>query len=1611
MRRSLAVLVACAALGLLPAAAHAASPLDADPFTSKALAQFAAVDAVLPAGFTDTTVWSGLTTPTAVRWAPNGKVFVAQKTGVVNEYDSVSDPTPTTYVDLRQNVDDYIDRGLLGLAVDPGFASGRPYIYVMYTYDKDPNSTRFPAWNDNCPDPPGADGYGCPALGRLSRIDPDGTEHVLLQDWCVVYSTHTVGDLRFGPDGALWASGGDGASYGVPDYGQGDNTSPTPANACGDPPVPVRGDQMPPTAEGGALRSQAFRRPAGEAVTLDGSIIRVNPDTGDAMPNNPAIGDANANRRRIVAHGFGNPFRFTLRPGTNDLWTGDVGWNTWEEVNRSPDLSTVRNFGWPCYEGAGRMSAYDSLNVNICESLYSQGTATGPWATYAHSQDIGPCFAGTSSPTGVAFYTANQFPSTYRNGLFVADYARECIYFFRAGTDGLPDPSTLQAFGSKLGGAVDLQQGPDGALYYPDIIHGTVQRIAYPAGDHAPTARATATPDHGSTPLTVQFNGTTSSDPDSDPLTYTWDLNGDGTFGDSTSPTPSFTYSTPGNYTIRLRVSDPSGNTDTATVPVQAGDPPTPVIDSPADTFTWAVGDTIAYSGHATDGAGNPVPASGLSWQLNIRHCARTDTTQCHTHFGASVAGVSSGTFVAPNHDWPSHLELVLTATANGLSATKTIALQPKTATLTLNSNPSGASLTMGADTGTAPFTETFIQNSSTDVTAPAATTIGGTSYAFGSWSDGGALTHTITIPRNDSSLTATFAPDTTVTMAGSEAVGTSVSLAPAGAGEVYRITAAKTGVVTRLRLYVDGGSTASALTLGMYSDQGGNPTSLLGSGTRGAPTADAWNEVTLANPVNVTAGTNYWFALLNPLSSTGTLRWRDHAGGQSGGPERTSADRALTALPATWATLGSFSDGPVSGYAVGSTGAPPTNPALAVSPTSLAFAATTGQSNPASKTLSVTNTGGGTLSFTDADDATWLSVTPASGTAPQDLTVAVNTAGLAAGTYSANVTITAAGATGSPKVVPVTLTVSDPPPTGSTTLGGSDQVGTNGSAAPPGAGEAYRFTATTSGTAGKLRLYVDTGNAANQLILGLYADGSGNPTTLLGSGQISGLTAGGWNEVSLPSGINLTAGTNYWFALLNPNSSAGTLRWRDHAGGQSGGPERTSQGRTLSALPATWATLGSFSDGPLSAYVVGATGPPPPPALSVTPTSLTFSGTAGGSSPAAKTVSVANTGGGTLSFTASDDAPWLSLSPASGSAPRDVTATVDTSGLAAGTYTATITIDGGGVSGSPRTVPVTLTLAPPTPPALAITPSSLTFSATVGGAAPASQPVSVSNTGAGTLSWTTSDDQPWLSASPASGTNAGTVNVSVNPSGLAAGTYTGTVTIAAAGASGSPKTVAVSFTVTPPASGLVGAWGFDEASGATVTDRSGKGNTGTITGATRTTTGKFGGALAFTGTGRWVTVNDSASLRLTTGLTVEGWVNPTANGANSWRTLALKESATGMSWGLYPFGDNGFPSAHAFTTSELAATGTTRPALNTWTHIAATYDGTTIRLFVNGVQAATRAQTGSLVTSTQPLRFGGNAKWSEWFQGQLDEIRVYDRPLTAAEIQADMGTPITPSP
>jgi len=312
-------------------------------------------------------------------------------------FDSISDPTPDVFADLSADVHNFWDRGLLGLAIHPNFPT-QPYVYVLYTYYAPIGGTP-PTWGDNCPTPPGPTTDGCVVSGRLSRLTADGNvmtgpELVLIEDWCQQFPSHSIADLEFGSDGALYVSGGDGASFGFVDYGQagGGSGSPTPANPCGDPPTGVGGNQTPPTAEGGALRSQDLLT-SGDPVSLDGTILRIDPLTGAAPPDNPAAADPDANTRRIVAYGLRNPYRIAVQPGTSELYIGDVGSGLWEELNLHPNPSqTVLNFGWPCYEGGSGVSlrhgGYDSANLTMCEDLYLAGGVTPSLFAYHHDDDI-----------------------------------------------------------------------------------------------------------------------------------------------------------------------------------------------------------------------------------------------------------------------------------------------------------------------------------------------------------------------------------------------------------------------------------------------------------------------------------------------------------------------------------------------------------------------------------------------------------------------------------------------------------------------------------------------------------------------------------------------------------------------------------------------------------------------------------------------------------------------------------------------------------------------------------------------------------------------------------------------------------------------------------------------------------------------------------------------------------------------------------------------------------------------------------------------------------------------------------------------------------------------
>ena len=722
--------------------------------------------ATLPPGFTETITLSGLTQPTNIEFSPDGRVFVAEKSGLIKVFDSISDPSPTLFADLSTNTYNLWDRGMLGLALDPGFPA-EPWVYVLYAYDADIGGTA-PKWgtpgvlSDPCPNPPGVTADGCVVSGRLSRLQAAGNvatgpEQVLVEDWCQQYPSHSVGDLGFGADGALYVSGGDGASFNFTDYGQ----DGSPLNPCGDPPGGVGAVLSPPTAEGGALRSQDLRSTA-DPVGLNGAILRLDPETGAAMPGNPLIANPDPNAQRIIGFGTRNPFRMTMRPGTSDLWVGDVGWSSWEEINRiSSAGAPVENFGWPCYEGPGRQSGFDAADLNLCENLYAQGAGaiTAPFFPYSHSDRVvtgETCPSGSSSISGLAFYEGGDYPVEYADALFFADYSRDCIWAMRAGANGLPDPTSRLTFAAAAAGPVDLEIGPTGDLFYVDLDGGTVRRIAYSSTNQPPTAQIVATPTSGSAPLTVALNGSTSSDPNGDTLSYAWDLDNDGAHDDAFTAATSRTFTSAGVHTVRLRVNDGNGGFgETSQQILVDATAPVAVIDTPANGATWRVGDLIPFTGHATDAEQGSLPASSLTWSLVMHHCP----SNCHLHPIQTFPGVSSGQFSAPDHEYPSFLELRLTATdSTGLSDTASIQLDPRTVNLTMQTNPTGLALVVGGTSVTTPAVQTVIEGSTNSISAPTPQTLNGSAYGFVSWSDGGARTHDI-VANTSATYTATYTP------------------------------------------------------------------------------------------------------------------------------------------------------------------------------------------------------------------------------------------------------------------------------------------------------------------------------------------------------------------------------------------------------------------------------------------------------------------------------------------------------------------------------------------------------------------------------------------------------------------------------------------------------------------------------------------------------------------------------------------------------------------------------------------------------------------------------------------------------------------------------------
>jgi murein DD-endopeptidase MepM/ murein hydrolase activator NlpD len=435
--------------------------------------------------------------------------------------------------------------------------------------------------------------------------------------------------------------------------------------------------------------------------------------------------------------------------------------------------------------------------------------------------------------------------------------------------------------------------------------------------------------------------------------------------------------------------------------------------------------------------------------------------------------------------------------------------------------------------------------------------------------------------------------------------------------------------------------------------------------------------------------------------------------------------------------------------------------PTLSVSTVSLAFASQAGADPPA-QTVSISNTGGGSLNWSASEDIPWLTVSPANGTLSSaqntSAVVAVSTAGLNAGTYNGTINFTAPGVAGSPKTIAVSLTITPAPSIGlsATALAFTAQQGANPS------GQTLTVTNTGGGT--------------------LQWTASEPMAWLVGSPGTGSLTAG------QSAAINLSVNTSG----LQAGTYEGAI--------------------TISAPGAA----NSPQSVPVSLVVTAA----PVPSLSVSPASLAFSAQQG-SNPSGQTLTISNTGQGTLTWTASEPIAWLTGSPGSGTLSAGQSATiaftVNTTGMTPSTYSGTITVTAAGAANSPKTIPVTLVVTP-TPAALAVAPSALVINGQVGFSPPA-QTITISNSGGSPLSWSASESLGWLTLSPTSGNVAagGTASVTatLNTSGLAASTYSGTIEVSAAGVTGSPKSISVTLTLasstlaapvlTNPANGATG--------------------------------------------------------------------------------------------------------------------------------------------------------------------------------------------------------------
>ncbi len=436
------------------------------------------------------------------------------------------------------------------------------------------------------------------------------------------------------------------------------------------------------------------------------------------------------------ASGFRNPYRFVQVPGTNQFYVNDVGQDDWEEID---SLVRGADYGWNVREGHCATGSLTNCGAT---------TYTNPIHDYSHAA------TGCGSITGGAFVPDGLWPAPYSGSYLFGDYV--CGKIFRLAPKaggGFTQEEVLTGLSSP----VHLAFGPYGAtsaLYYLDYGGGAIHRVSPAEGNNAPVADFWQRPNG----LNVTVNGEASHDPDVGDSVVSWHWEfGDGTSATTTTPQTTHTYPAAGTYTATLTVTDSRGATSAPfSKAVAAGEhPPTISITAPATTARFAVGQKVTVSASATDVEDGTLPGSAIKWTVLLHHGTHT-----HPYAGPATGSAITFDYPAPE-DLAAAQNSYLTATAvatdsQGLTSRADRKLQPRKVTLSFATTPSGGRVQVNGTDRTTPSSLVSWAGYRLLLNAPDQA-FDGFPRVFGSWSDGGARSHTITTPANATTYTARY--------------------------------------------------------------------------------------------------------------------------------------------------------------------------------------------------------------------------------------------------------------------------------------------------------------------------------------------------------------------------------------------------------------------------------------------------------------------------------------------------------------------------------------------------------------------------------------------------------------------------------------------------------------------------------------------------------------------------------------------------------------------------------------------------------------------------------------------------------------------------------------